>query len=52
MVFLVRADKKGVCSLELHAAAKTCYYFKRKIMKAMQSGDFKLSGKVDVEYRR
>lgn len=53
MVFLVSTDKKGVSSLELHRRtgirAKTCYYFKRKIMKAMQQGDFKLSGKVDVD---
>jgi hypothetical protein len=53
MVFLVSTDKKGVSSLELHRRtgirSKTCYYFKRKIMKAMQQGDFKLSGKVDVD---
>jgi hypothetical protein len=53
MVFLVSTDKKGVSSLELHRRtgirAKTCYYFKRKIMKAMHQGDFKLSGRVDVD---
>jgi len=53
MVFLVSTDKKGVSSLELHRRtgirAKTCYFFKRKIMKAMQQGDFKLSGRVDVD---
>lgn len=53
MVFLVSTDKKGVSSLELHRRtgirAKTCYYFKRKVMKAMQQGAFKLSGKVDVD---
>ena len=53
MVFLVSTDKKGVSSLELHRRtgirAKTCYFFKRKIMKAMQQGDIKLSGRVDVD---
>lgn len=53
MVFLVSTDKKGVSSLELHRRtgirAKTCYFFKRKIMKAMQQGEFKLSGRVDVD---
>lgn len=53
MVFLVSTDKKGVSSLELHRRTgirtKTCYYFKRKIMKVMNQGDFKLSGRVDVD---
>ena len=53
MVFLVSTDKKGVSSLELHRRtgirAKTCYYFKRKIMKAMHQGNFKLRGRVDVD---
>lgn len=53
MVFLVSTDKKGVSSMELHRRtgirAKTCYFFKRKIMKAMHQGDFKLSGRVDVD---
>jgi len=50
MVFLVSTDKKGVSSPELHRRtgirAKTCYYFKRKIMKAMQQGDFKLASSL------
>lgn len=53
IVFLVSTDKKGVSSLELHRRlglrAKTCYYFKRKVMKSMEQDGDKLSGKVDVD---
>lgn len=53
IVFLISTDKKGVSSLELYRRtglrAKTCYYFKRKVMKAMLQGECKLYGKVDVD---
>jgi transposase-like protein len=54
IVFLVSTGKKGISSLELSRKLslrqKTCYYFKRKIMQAMQSsGHIKLQGKVDVD---
>jgi transposase-like protein len=54
IIFLVSTGKKGISSTELSRKLslrqKTCYYFKRKIMKAMQSsGHIKLRGKVDVD---
>jgi transposase-like protein/ribosomal protein L37AE/L43A len=54
IVFLVTTGKKGISSTELSRRLslqqKTCYYFKRKIMAAMQSSGFvKLQGKVDVD---
>lgn len=54
ILFLVSTGKKGISSTELSRklslGQKTCYYFKRKIMRAMQSsGDIKLKGKVDVD---
>lgn len=54
MIFLIATSKKGVSSYELSRRTDvrrtTCYYFKRKVMKAMeQDGDDKLNGKVDVD---
>jgi hypothetical protein len=54
IVFLVATDKKGVSSLELNRRlgrrAKTCYYFKRKVMKAMHSsGTVKLTDSVEID---
>jgi hypothetical protein len=54
ILFLVSTGKKGISSTELSRklslGQKTCYYFKRKIMRAMQSsGDKKLQGKVEVD---
>lgn len=54
IVFLVSTGKKGISSTELSRKLslrqKTCYYFKRKVMAAMQSsGHIKLQGKVDVD---
>lgn len=54
IVFLVSTGKKGMSSTELSRKLslrqKTCYYFKRKVMQAMQSsGHIKLQGKVDVD---
>lgn len=54
IVFLVSTGKKGISSTELSRKLslrqKTCYYFKRKVMQAMQSsGYIKLQGKVDVD---
>lgn len=54
IVFLVSTGKKGISSTELSRKLslrqKTCYYFKRKIMEAMQSsGSVKLKGRVDVD---
>lgn len=54
IIFLVSTGKKGISSTELSRKLslrqKTCYYFKRKIMQAMQSsGHIKLQGKVDVD---
>ncbi len=54
MVFLIATSKKGVSSYDLSRRTgirrTTCYYFKRKVMKAMeQDEDDKLNGKVDVD---
>jgi transposase-like protein len=54
IVFLVATDKKGASSLELNRRiglrAKTCYYFKRKVMKSMHSqGTIKLTGQIEVD---
>lgn len=54
IVFLVSTGKKGISSTELSRKLslrqKTCYYFKRKVMQAMQSsGSIKLKGRVDVD---
>ncbi len=54
IVFLVSTGKKEISSTELSRKLslrqKTCYYFKRKIMQAMQSsGTIKLKGRVDVD---
>jgi ISXO2-like transposase domain/Transposase zinc-ribbon domain len=54
ITFLVATDKKGVSSLELNRRlgrrAKTCYYFKRKVMKSMHSsGTVKLTGVVEID---
>lgn len=54
LVFLVSTSKKGISSMELSRrfslGQKTCYYFKRKVMKAMcSSGYIKLKNKVDVD---
>jgi hypothetical protein len=54
ITFLVGTDKKGGSSLELNRRiglrAKTCYYFKRKVMKSMHSsGALKLTGTVEVD---
>ncbi len=54
ILFLVSTGKKGISSTELSRKLslrqKTCYYFKRKIMHAMQSsGHIKLQGKVEVD---
>jgi hypothetical protein len=54
IMFFVSTGKKGMSSTELSRKLslrqKTCYYFKRKIMQAMQSsGYIKLQGKVDVD---
>jgi transposase-like protein/predicted RNA-binding Zn-ribbon protein involved in translation (DUF1610 family) len=54
IMFLVSTGKKGISSTELSRKLslrqKSCYYFKRKVMKAMQSsGHVKLQGRVDVD---
>ena len=54
IMFLVSTGKKGMSSTELSRKLslrqKTCYYFKRKVMRAMQSsGTVKLEGRVDVD---
>ena len=54
IMFLVSTGKKGISSTELcrklSLRQKTCYYFKRKVMQAMQSsGHIKLQGRVDVD---
>lgn len=54
ITFLVSTGKKGISSTELSRRLslrqKTCYYFKRKVMTAMQSSGFiKLEGTVDVD---
>lgn len=54
IMFLVSTGKKGISSTELSRklslGQKTCYYFKRKVMSAMQSsGKIKLQGRVDVD---
>jgi transposase-like protein len=54
ILFLVSTGKKGISSTELSRKLslrqKTCYYFKRKIMQAMQSsGYIKLQGRVNVD---
>lgn len=54
VVFLVSTSKKGISSYELNRRLSlrqgTCYYFKRKVVAAMQSDEEKkLTGKVDVD---
>jgi hypothetical protein len=53
-VFLVSTSKKGISSYELARKLSlqqtTCYFFSRKIMKAMNIKEPKLlDGKVDVD---
>jgi hypothetical protein len=52
--YFVTTSKKGIASTELSRklglGQKTCRYFKRKVMKAMQSIDnHPLTGKVDID---
>jgi hypothetical protein len=54
IVFYVSTTKKGISSTELSRKLslrqKTCWLFKQKVMKAMQSsGNFKMQGKVEVD---
>jgi hypothetical protein len=54
IVYFVATSKKGIASTELsrklELGQKTCWYFKRKVMKAMKSSDnYPLTGKVDVD---
>jgi len=54
IVYFVSTNKKGVSSTELSRKLdlrqKTCWYFKRKVMKAMESSDrYPLEGNVDVD---
>jgi transposase-like protein len=54
IVYLVATSRKGIASTELSRKLglrqKTCWYFKRKVMKAMaSSGNHLLTGKVDVD---
>jgi hypothetical protein len=54
IVYFVATSKKGIASTELSRKLglrqKTCWYFKRKVMKAMESsGNYPLTGKVDVD---
>jgi hypothetical protein len=54
IVYFVATSKKGIASTELSRklglGQKTCWYFKRKVMKAMQSSDnYLLTGKIDVD---
>jgi len=54
IVYFVSTNKKGIASMELSRKLglrqKTCWYFKRKVMKAMESsGKYPLEGNVDVD---
>lgn len=54
IVYFVSTNKKGITSTELcrklSLRQKTCWAFKRKVMKAMESsGDHPLTGKVEVD---
>jgi hypothetical protein len=54
IVYFVSTNKKGITSTELsrklELRQKTCWLFKRKVMKAMQSsGNFLLEGNVEVD---
>ena len=54
IVYFVSTNKKGISSMELSRKLslrqKTCWYFKRKVMQAMESsGKYPLSGNVDVD---
>jgi hypothetical protein len=54
IVYFVSTNKKGISSMELSRKLglrqKTCWYFKRKVMKAMESsGNYPLTGNVDVD---
>ncbi|MGC9385295.1 MAG: IS1595 family transposase, partial [Kosmotogaceae bacterium] len=54
IVYYVSTTKKGISSTELSRKLslrqKTCWLFKQKVMKAMQSsGNFKMQGKVEVD---
>jgi hypothetical protein len=54
IVYFVSTNKKGISSMELSRKLglrqKTCWYFKRKVMKAMESsGNHLLTGNVDVD---
>jgi len=54
IVYFVSTNKKGISSMELSRKLglrqKTCWYFKRKVMKAMKSSDnYPLEGNVDVD---
>ena len=54
ITYFVSTNKKGIASTELsrklNLRQKTCWLFKRKVMKAMvSSGNFLLSGKVEVD---
>ena len=54
VVYFVSTNKKGITSTELsrklNLRQKTCWAFKRKVMKAMKSsGNHPITGKVDVD---
>jgi len=54
IVYFVSTSKKGISSTELSRKLglrqKTCWYFKRKVMKAMESNDSHLlTGNVDID---
>ena len=54
IVYFISTNKKGITSTELsrklELRQKTCWLFKRKVMKAMESsGDFLLQGVVEVD---
>jgi hypothetical protein len=54
IVYFVSTNKKGISSMELSRKLglrqKTCWYFKRKVMKAMESsGAYPLEGHVEVD---
>lgn len=54
IVFLVSTSKKGISTYELsrklQLRQKTCWYFKSKVMKAMESShQYLLEGKVEVD---
>jgi hypothetical protein len=54
IVYFISTSKKGISSTELSRKLglrqKTCWYFKRKVMKAMESsGKHPLEGDVDVD---